>query len=645
MSSAVTPSDSACHPSDVGRSRYSSGRSQYTLNPRSAVGRDPRCPPVPGFPHVSSACFPHQRREHSACPKQTGQSFGQGVLPPPHRPSMDPREHTSGNLLSADGLGLHSYDPLTNSTYSSLGQDDRMHHHGLHASQTNIEVSGGHYGTPSQAIGSLTGVHRVGGAIPSGQLSYTRTAVPATPPSGILTMSAPARIDPISSSVASARLKSSSTRKQNRTRAEIDAAKAVTAAKKAEKIQRAAQMLEAQRQKQAAKEARAALKVTDTGTPTPRFVWSEDASLELLRFVKEVKEEHDDLSERTPGFIAWSPYFLNREADRDLFPLLIGIANDVILRRYRALMNVWKVVFDRLSHLGSNGLHDVLAKEHLSETLYNFMNAMHGDNAAANAYGHIELDDDLGALVDDVGPEETVDGQASVMTNTALEDAQLVRDRRGVAGLTAAELVLDDSDNNGADVTSPNGPTPPSIEAPVGPGVVITKPPPATPHPSRQRGRTKVTKPDDSSTQALLQMFQQSQDRQEAARVEDCRLADVRANEKESARAAAATQAAHDCSIRDGQLKLDRDVAEKRNQALDEERRVPDEDRKEEKRQALEWRQEEGRRYEASQKLLAEERKVQDTARREQERASQLFQAAMMRMLGVQDLIPSAGKS
>ncbi|KAA1083930.1 hypothetical protein PGT21_011905 [Puccinia graminis f. sp. tritici] len=80
MSSAVTPSDSACHPSDACRSRYSSGRSwtglspplpplvrseprfrplvppllvappQYTLNPRSAVSREPRCPPVPGFP-------------------------------------------------------------------------------------------------------------------------------------------------------------------------------------------------------------------------------------------------------------------------------------------------------------------------------------------------------------------------------------------------------------------------------------------------------------------------------------------------------------------------------------------------------------------------------------------------------------------
>ncbi|KAA1086362.1 hypothetical protein PGTUg99_019185 [Puccinia graminis f. sp. tritici] len=104
MSSAVTPSDSACHPSDACRSRYSSGRSwtglspplpplvrskprfhpsvppllvappQYTLNHRSAVVREPWCPPVPGFPaasfsepcafacvrSVSSACFPHQ---------------------------------------------------------------------------------------------------------------------------------------------------------------------------------------------------------------------------------------------------------------------------------------------------------------------------------------------------------------------------------------------------------------------------------------------------------------------------------------------------------------------------------------------------------------------------------------------------------
>ncbi|KAA1112275.1 hypothetical protein PGTUg99_003730 [Puccinia graminis f. sp. tritici] len=60
---------------------------QYTLNPRSAVGRDPRRPPMPEFP---------ARREHSACPKQTGQSFGQGALPPPQRPASRPANHMYG---------------------------------------------------------------------------------------------------------------------------------------------------------------------------------------------------------------------------------------------------------------------------------------------------------------------------------------------------------------------------------------------------------------------------------------------------------------------------------------------------------------------------------------------------------------------
>ncbi|KAA1075959.1 hypothetical protein PGT21_031060 [Puccinia graminis f. sp. tritici] len=96
---------------------------QYALNPRSAVGRDPRCPPVPGFPAVSLSepcafgllfsAFPrlekldfplmHCSFPQPACvasaprafhvsavnipraPHKPGQSFGQGALPPPHR--------------------------------------------------------------------------------------------------------------------------------------------------------------------------------------------------------------------------------------------------------------------------------------------------------------------------------------------------------------------------------------------------------------------------------------------------------------------------------------------------------------------------------------------------------------------------------
>ncbi|KAA1104074.1 hypothetical protein PGT21_009728 [Puccinia graminis f. sp. tritici] len=98
MSSAVTPSDSACHPSDTCRSRYSSGRSWTGLPPplpllvRSKPRFRPSVLPAPCSPSavyaeppfrtpwkarlstnapllssacvrsVSSACFPHQPR-------------------------------------------------------------------------------------------------------------------------------------------------------------------------------------------------------------------------------------------------------------------------------------------------------------------------------------------------------------------------------------------------------------------------------------------------------------------------------------------------------------------------------------------------------------------------------------------------------
>ncbi|EHS63728.1 uncharacterized protein PGTG_21804 [Puccinia graminis f. sp. tritici CRL 75-36-700-3] len=97
--------------------------------------------------------------------------------------------------------------------------------------------------------------------------------------------------------------------------------------------------------------------------------------------------------------------------------------------------------------------------------------------------------------------------------------------------------------------------------------------------------------------------------------------------------------------MQEGQLEIDWELAKKRNEVLDEERRVRDKDRREEKRLAHEWRAEEARRYEASQKQLAEDRKVQDDARRDQERDARLFQAAMMSMLGVQEPIPRCNQA
>ncbi|KAA1127652.1 hypothetical protein PGTUg99_002229 [Puccinia graminis f. sp. tritici] len=200
---------------------------------------------------------------------------------------------------------------------------------------------------------------------------------------------------------------------------------------------------------------------------------------------------------------------------------------------------------------------------------------MHGDNPAANAYGHVELDRDLGALIADGGPGPTTDGAAED------DEAQRLRDRQGLAGLTAEDLALHRSDEEDlgpppsgvlskgmhqstGDPTGESLPsrralfdgiprTPLVQNAPALPGLTpvpvlpltpmvptpsnpIPKPPPAVPHPARRWGRTKVIKPDDSSAQALLVMLQKSRDRQEQSRLEDRRVAKKKSDQKEVAR-------------------------------------------------------------------------------------------------------------
>ncbi|KAA1129838.1 hypothetical protein PGTUg99_005337 [Puccinia graminis f. sp. tritici] len=82
---------------------------QYTLNPRSAAGRDPRRPPMPEFP---------ARREHSACPKQTGQ----GALPPPHRSMLECRKFTPNWLVARININAVKVFP---SPISSASIDPR----------------------------------------------------------------------------------------------------------------------------------------------------------------------------------------------------------------------------------------------------------------------------------------------------------------------------------------------------------------------------------------------------------------------------------------------------------------------------------------------------------------------------------------
>ncbi|KAA1066708.1 hypothetical protein PGTUg99_014495 [Puccinia graminis f. sp. tritici] len=424
-----------------------------------------------------------------------------------------------------------------------------------------------------------------------------------------------ARTQPFRGAAGRGRIVSTSTRKQNRSHEEIDAALALTAAKKAERDKKAAQKMESRRQNAAAKEARAAMKVSDKSTPIPRFVWSDEASLELLRFVKELKEDHDDLSARTPGFIAWTPFFLKNEVGGECYPLLEGIANDAILRRYRVLMSLWKVVYDKLSHSGSKGLHEVLVKENMSETTWAFITDMHGDNAAVNAYGHVELGTDMNELVADPGPESLLPESTHPIGDPS-EDAERQRDRLGEAGLTAEELALDASDADDGPPASGSGPPPATPTSTLTPAIVRAPPTaPTTPKPpgssqptTRRRGRNEPVKPEDTTSHALILMLQNSQSRQEETRREDLVLAEKRANPKDEARAEAIAQAKHDREQAELLMKIEHTKALVLAQEAADERRAREEDRKEERR--------------ADQERRAEEKQ-----------ASQLFQTAMLGML------------
>jgi hypothetical protein len=66
----------------------------------------------------------------------------------------------------------------------------------------------------------------------------------------------------------------------------------------------------------------------------------------------------------------------------------------------------------------------------------------------------------------------------------------------------------------------------------------------------------------------------------------------------------------------------------------EDDRKARDKDRKEERRQAHEWRVEESKRYEAAQQRMAEERRDQEKLRLDESRSRQAFETTMLSLLG-----------
>ncbi|KAH9465955.1 hypothetical protein Pst134EA_013809 [Puccinia striiformis f. sp. tritici] len=437
---------------------------------------------------------------------------------------------------------------------------------------------------------------------------------------------------------------SSATRKRKRTREEIEAADALAAAKRTARNIKAAHKRAETLKKQADRAAQKAARDEAAAATTPRFIWTDEQTVELLRFVQLVKDDFDELEERTPGFLVWTTFFKANTLDREEYPLLVGMANDKILRRYRALMTTWKVVYDKLSHSGSAGLHEVLAQEKLAESAWNMLNEMHQTNPGAHAYGHTELHERLEELVGDLGHQsDSADDEEAVLPTP--------RRRRGEAGLTAAELALDDDVDddlpsgdvnlatNRPSLATPrisqtstatptraaranNAATPASqvhsSATQATPTNLVgqdTRPPKGVDPPSRRRGRTELVKPDDSTSTTLLMMMQKSQERQEQQRLDERALASEQAVAKQA------------------KLLMEQQDREERAKERADERRAREEDRKEERREAQLLRTQETVRAEAAQERMRAERLADEATRRADEESRRLFQTAMMKLL------------
>ncbi|POW06195.1 hypothetical protein PSTT_09088 [Puccinia striiformis] len=247
-------------------------------------------------------------------------------------------------------------------------------------------------------------------------------------------------------------------RKPNRTPAQILVDEALAAQKRAEKSALNADRAAAAKKKKDDRAATARLRRAEKAEQATRLKWTEEALLELVAFVRMVKEDHTTAEHGMIGYAAFGKYFLNYSNKRSAeFPLLAGVENSSLLTRYRSLMGLWRQVKDHTDVSGSGGLLGALVEFGLSLSLWNAMLDMHGDNPAATAHGQGNIEDDLEALYDDSmsdgSDDESIgylpDDLATVNTSADAEIPQTFvprRSRRGRHpddGLTAEELALD----------------------------------------------------------------------------------------------------------------------------------------------------------------------------------------------------------
>jgi hypothetical protein len=85
------------------------------------------------------------------------------------------------------------------------------------------------------------------------------------------------------------------------------------------------------------------IKAKEKAAATIRLKWSLEASLELLRYVKVVKEAHDLMEQQRLGFVKFAKFMESYDPRTEYFPLIVQINNETRLRRYRVLVGIYRV--------------------------------------------------------------------------------------------------------------------------------------------------------------------------------------------------------------------------------------------------------------------------------------------------------------
>ncbi|KAA1134585.1 hypothetical protein PGTUg99_007039 [Puccinia graminis f. sp. tritici] len=122
------------------------------------------------------------------------------------------------------------------------------------------------------------------------------------------------------------------TRKPKRSAEEMRIAQVVAAEKRARRFEMQAERAAEARQKQATNAAKKLIKAQKAASTTPRPTWTEEQTLELLNYVRMVKEDHSQ-TRVTGGFIPFGKYFAAYTGRAEAFPLLESISTATRINR------------------------------------------------------------------------------------------------------------------------------------------------------------------------------------------------------------------------------------------------------------------------------------------------------------------------